>query len=83
MSGGFSLPEESALGETRTPMGYPTRTSSVRVCHFATSAGRPRVSLKPDLSLKFSLKNGVGADFANGRFRLASLSRAAILAIIE
>jgi hypothetical protein len=46
-------------------MGYPTRTSSVRVCHFATSAGRPRISLEPDLSLKFSLKNGMGADLAS------------------
>jgi len=34
-------------------MGYPTRTSSVRVCHFATSAGRLRVSVETDLSLKF------------------------------
>jgi len=46
-------------------MGYPTRTSSVRVCHFATSAGRPRISSEPDLSLKFSAENG--ADGALGK----------------
>ncbi len=43
-----------ALGETRTPMDFSTRTSSVRVCHFATSAGRPRISPEENLSLKFS-----------------------------
>jgi hypothetical protein len=41
-------------------MGYPTRTSSVRVCHFATSAGRLRISLEQNLSLKFNSKWNVG-----------------------
>ena len=45
---------ESALGETRTPMDFSTRTSSVRVCHFATSAGRGSISHEPNLSLKFN-----------------------------
>jgi hypothetical protein len=40
-------------------MDFSTRTSSVRVCHFATSAGRLRISPQLDLSLKFSVENGV------------------------
>ena len=44
----------SALGETRTPMDFSTRTSSVRVCHFATSAGRVRIKPSFDLSLKLT-----------------------------
>jgi hypothetical protein len=57
---GYRQKRESALGETRTPMGYPTRTSSVRVCHFATSAGRGRISLEPNLSLKFNVEKWRG-----------------------
>ena len=36
-------------------MDFSTRTSSVRVCHFATSAGRLTIDLATDLSLKFSV----------------------------
>jgi hypothetical protein len=67
-------------------MGYPTRTSSVRVCHFATSAGRPRISLEPDLSLKFSAKKWKLREIASEDdvwFRLASFMSPAIVAIIE
>jgi len=61
-------------------MDFSTRTSSVRVCHFATSAGRGSISAELDLSLKFNVEKLRGRPV---RFRLASFSRAAILTIIE
>jgi hypothetical protein len=50
-------------------MDFSTRTSSVRVCHFATSAGGVRISDQMNLSLKFKLESdGVTGGLAYERF---------------
>jgi ADP-ribosylglycohydrolase len=41
-------------------MGYPTRTSSVRVCHFATSAGRVSIRTADALSRIFPVQSRLG-----------------------
>ncbi len=44
--------EKCTRGDSNSHGLPPTRTSSVRVCHFATSAGRGSISPESDLSLK-------------------------------
>jgi len=64
-------------------MDFSTRTSSVRVCHFATSAGRPRISHEVNLSLKFRCQAaGMGPGAFCGTIPIGNFARQPLLLLV-